>query len=105
MSTPQERREIYSSRRWQKLRSAKLDENPLCERCQVQGFINGAVMVHHVVPIRNGGEPFPELDGLMSLCWPCHQANHGGEPREKVDPVDMMSDERKKMLVAYQGLD
>ena len=78
MSTPQERREIYSSRRWQKLRSAKLDENPLCERCQAAGFTVGAKMVHHIRPVREGGDPFPGLDGLLSLCWPCHREQHSG---------------------------
>ena len=76
MSTSQERREIYSSRRWRKLRDIKLDNKPLCELCQGQGLTVAAVMVHHRKPIRDGGEPFPELDQLQSLCQACHQEQH-----------------------------
>ena len=78
MSTSRERREVYTTRRWRKLRSEKLDSAPLCERCQVQGFVNGAVMVHHIRPVRDGGSAFPGLDGLMSLCWSCHREQHSG---------------------------
>ncbi len=62
----------YSTARWQKLRRAKLRANPLCEVCEAAGKIVLAHAVDHVVAIRNGGDPFPMLEGLRSLC----QAHH-----------------------------
>ena len=79
MSTSTERREVYSSRRWRKLRDIKLDDKPLCELCQCQGLTVAAVLVHHRKPIRDGGDPFPgDLDQLQSLCQACHQEQHSG---------------------------
>ncbi|MBB4063264.1 hypothetical protein [Gellertiella hungarica] len=31
-----------------------------------------ADVVDHVVAINKGGDPFPPLSGLMSMCEPCH---------------------------------
>ena len=77
MSTPEERRTIYSSRKWRRLRDIKLDDKPLCELCQVQGLIVAATIVHHKHAIRSGGELFPDdLDQLQSLCQACHQEQH-----------------------------
>lgn len=76
MSTRKERKQVYNTRQWRRLRDRKLDDQPFCERCQAQGFVNGAVMVHHRKPIRDGGPAFPELDGLESLCWQCHHERH-----------------------------
>jgi len=78
VSTATERREVYSSRRWRKLRDDKLNDKPLCEQCHQQGYSVAAVLVHHRQPIREGGDPFPDdLDQLQSLCQACHQEQHG----------------------------
>ncbi|CAN7313181.1 HNH endonuclease [Rhizobium rhizogenes] len=29
-------------------------------------------MVDHIIAIAKGGDPFPPLSGLMSMCAPCH---------------------------------
>ena len=79
MSTAHERRTIYTTERWRRLRSAKLDEQPLCGRCLESGLTVGAEIVHHVRSIREGGPAFPGLDGLESLCRNCHQEAHGSE--------------------------
>ena len=106
MSTAKERREVYSSRRWQKLRSAKLDDQPLCENCERNGLVIGATVVHHKIAIRDGGDPFPELDGLEALCWVCHQDEHLHSQRERaeVDPVDRMTDAQKKLSARLESL-
>ena len=61
----------YNTARWQRLRQRKLRDTPLCEACP--GFTM-ASHVDHVHPISDGGPPFPGLDGLRSLCPPCHSA-------------------------------
>lgn len=62
----------YSTATWQRLRTAKLSANPLCEACLRREVVEPADTVDHIIAIEKGGEPFPPLDGLMSMCEPCH---------------------------------
>lgn len=64
----------YSTARWQRLRMAKLADSPLCEACKPMEIIVAADVVDHVKAINKGGDPFPPLDGLMSMCASCHNA-------------------------------
>lgn len=60
-------RATYQTKRWRVLRRAKLDRNPICERC---GDVL-ATEVHHITPIAQGGEQF-SMANLAALCRPCH---------------------------------
>jgi 5-methylcytosine-specific restriction protein A len=62
----------YSTQRWQRLRRMKLRTNPLCEVCLKVQRIEPAVAVDHIVAIKTGGDVYPALDALMSLCERCH---------------------------------
>ena len=62
----------YTTQRWQRLRKYKLQLNPLCEACLQLGYIEPATTVDHRTPINRGGEPYPEIDKLASLCERCH---------------------------------
>lgn len=62
----------YHLAAWRRLRSAKLADKPLCEVCERRGKHVAANTVDHVTAIAKGGEAFPALDGLMSLCASCH---------------------------------
>jgi 5-methylcytosine-specific restriction enzyme A len=62
----------YTTQRWQRLRKQKHQRDPLCELCLRQGRIEPATVVDHITPINQGGDPFPGLDRLMSLCGSCH---------------------------------
>ena len=42
--------------------------------CLQLGRIEPAVAVDHRTPINGGGEAFPPLEGLASLCVRCHNA-------------------------------
>jgi hypothetical protein len=44
----------------------------MCETCARRGRNVLASAVDHVLPINAGGEAFPSLDGLRSLCASCH---------------------------------
>lgn len=70
----------YSTRTWKRLRLAKLAHDPMCFACELRGRIEPAIAVDHVKAIKAGGDPFPPLDGLMSLCERCHN--------EKTNAVD-----------------
>jgi hypothetical protein len=56
---------------WDAARAMFMRSNPLCHDCG-----RAATLVHHVVPISEGG-PRLDMDGLMSLCVPCHGRRHG----------------------------
>jgi 5-methylcytosine-specific restriction enzyme A len=62
----------YNTARWQRLRKRHLQLEPLCRGCKPR--IVAANTVDHVQPISDGGEPFPDHDGLASYCAGCHSA-------------------------------
>jgi len=62
----------YNTSQWQKLRKAKLAQQPLCEVCTRMGKATAASHVDHILAISAGGHPFPPLEELMSMCPPCH---------------------------------
>lgn len=75
----------FSTRRGRKLRAEKLSAEPRCEPCLRKGRLSLATTVHHIVPLEQGGEPFPPLDGLVPMCEDCHKATHGARPRQGCD--------------------
>ena len=62
-------RKVYNTRRWRNLRAWILSRNRVC-RC---GRLT--TMVHHIDPIRDGGDPW-ELSNLEALCHACHRREH-----------------------------
>lgn len=85
----------YNTTRWQKLRKSKLRSDPLCFACGLRGKVVPARAVDHVEAISQGGDPFPALDGLMSLCLSCHS--------EKTMATDMPG--RTKRERRFKGFD
>ena len=67
---------FYSTPAWRNLRKLKLHENPLCERCQAEGRVTVATIVHHKEYIRDGGDKLPLLEQLESLCHSHHSREH-----------------------------
>ena len=65
---------VYYTARWRALRKAKLQAQPLCEICSRRGLVVPASVVDHKRSIASGGDPFPPLSGLASMCAPCHNA-------------------------------
>ena len=82
--------EIYNSREWHELRTAKLRANPLCERCLAEGkaagvpdgYITSATCVHHRTPIETAKTKDEmrrlafDMNNLQSLCFACHAKTH-----------------------------
>lgn len=62
----------YGTPQWRGLRAAKLSIQPLCEACLRREVVEEAKVVDHIIAIAKGGDPFPPLDRLMSMCAPCH---------------------------------
>jgi len=62
--------------RWQRLRAVYLASHPICESCVKESRVVPAVLVHHIVPIKEGGARLYQSN-CMSLCNACHEAIHG----------------------------
>ena len=75
----------FSTRRGRKLRQAKLNADPLCERCVREDRVRSADEVNHVKPISEGGDPWA-WGNLESLCRDHHKRAHGAR-RCGVDPA------------------
>ena len=64
----------YDSK-WEVVRIAYLAKRPVCEQCHDMGLVVPAVLVHHIVPIKDGGARL-HSDNLRSLCSSCHENVH-----------------------------
>jgi hypothetical protein len=62
----------YNTATWRRLREAKLRATPLCEPCSKRGQLTPANTVDHRLAISAGGDPFPPLSELASMCHACH---------------------------------
>lgn len=62
----------YTTSKWRKLRLAKLSLSPVCYICERRGETELATVVDHIIPVRQGGDPFPAIEELMALCERCH---------------------------------
>ncbi|WP_291580925.1 HNH endonuclease signature motif containing protein [Bacteroides sp.] len=77
-----ERRKIYNSERWRRLRAWKFVCNPLCEVCLSKDVITPAEDIHHIVSFMSTDDPDRRIilaydfDNLRSLCKKCHQEVH-----------------------------
>lgn len=59
---------------WQKIRAAYVSEHPLCEQCMEKGIYRRVEEVHHILPLKNGGNH--NKSNLISLCHECHARLH-----------------------------
>lgn len=77
-----ERKEIYATTKWRKLRLSYLMDHPLCERCQKENRIVPAVDIHHIISFMTTSNKLDRMalafnpDNLESLCKQCHQKEH-----------------------------
>lgn len=77
----EDRQKIYQSAKWQRLRKAKLMQNPLCEECLAKGIVKPAVDIHHIDSFMNytGNmrlQKAYDFNNLQSLCKECHSELH-----------------------------
>ena len=75
MVTDAEIRRFYDSQSWKRLRETKLNVNPLCQSCAMNGGAStAAVQVHHLISIRTeqGWHERFNVKLLLSLCTSCH---------------------------------
>lgn len=73
---------FYTSAKWRAVRSRFAAKNPLCERCAEEGETVPVEVVHHVVPISEGGDMY-SFDNLESLCHLHHNREHAGSGEDE----------------------
>lgn len=69
---------FYKTPEWLFVRKRQLAEHPFCEECLKKGQAVRAVIVDHIRPIKQGGQPFAPSN-LQSLCWSCHSRKSAEE--------------------------
>jgi len=62
---------FYESPAWRRLRKIQLGRYPMCQLCMAQGKAVPAVIVDHIIEIKDGGAAL-DLDNLQSACRQCH---------------------------------
>jgi 5-methylcytosine-specific restriction protein A len=70
---------VYNTKRWKKLRAAKLSNNPLCEECLKKGIARPVDEIHHIRPFDINDIDYElayDYDNLISLCYDCHKEAH-----------------------------
>lgn len=66
------RNPFYVSRAWIKIRTAYINEYPLCEVCKKKDKIVLATEIDHKIAIRIDYDLRMEWDNLQALCHRCH---------------------------------
>lgn len=73
---------MINTRRWQRLRQAKINRSPLCELCELDGIMTAAEEVHHMIPVESVKDPrrmeelMFDMANLQSLCHDHHVEVH-----------------------------
>lgn len=63
---------LYGTKRWQEMRLAQLQAEPLCERCIDKDRVTAATVVDHIDRHGNDERRFYDRGNLQSLCKRCH---------------------------------
>ena len=64
---------FYKTAVWRTIRRRHLYNHPFCEECLKNGKRTAAVIVDHIIPIKQGGAKYSE-NNLQSLCQSCHSS-------------------------------
>ena len=79
---PKETDPFYLTVQWRKFRDWYITRHPICEMCEKEGRLTPAVMVDHIVEIRDGGALTSE-ENAQSLCWRCHGEKTANEKNHR----------------------
>lgn len=86
-----ERRKIYNSERWRRLRAMKFAASPLCEMCEMENKTVPAEDIHHIISFMSTTDPEQRyflaynMNNLMSLCKKHHQEIHNKKFRNSLN--------------------
>ncbi len=68
------KRKTYNSKTWRNIRTIRLNEDPLCYLCNLQGQIRPATVVDHIITFNEdtAGTLGMDYNNTCSLCKVCH---------------------------------
>jgi hypothetical protein len=66
---------LYKTRMWQRIREARLNEEPLCRMCKADGVITPAEVVDHVKRHHGCWQRFADYENTQSLCKRHHDSD------------------------------
>lgn len=107
---------LMNSKQWRTLRTAYLQEHPLCEACQARGYVTASRCVHHKTPVESGHseKECTELayrwTNLQALCFQCHADIHKEErshtkeehQRRSADRLEQWKQRLIRKMTAWQ---
>lgn len=67
---------LYDTKPWRDLRESVLADDASCAFEGLAGECLGALHVHHIEPVAEGGEAIPSEDGVRLLCARHHRMLH-----------------------------
>jgi len=79
-------KKLYSTKRWQSLRSYRLNKEPLCRYCLERGKLNPAEVIDHIRPHKGNEELFYSYENTQSLCKRCHDSAKQSEENKGLRP-------------------
>ena len=66
--------------RWQKIRKAFLQRNPLCVECmRTSGVVTPATVVDHIIPHKGNRKLFYDENNYQAMCHVCHNKKSANE--------------------------
>ncbi len=74
---------LYETKPWREHRARVLARDSECYLAGVAGECRGALHVHHVDPLSEGGPAFPDDVGLVVLCARHHTPVHDWRQRKE----------------------
>lgn len=92
------RQKIYNSTKWKALKTAKLQESPLCQMCLKKGVITPAAHCHHIISFMKAKNELEmqalafDYNNIMTLCAQCHQKIHNGKNEKSHDKFYLSCD-------------
>lgn len=79
-----DRKKLYGTKDWYRLRYAQLQKQPLCEYCEQVGRVVAATIVDHIKPHKGDEELFFNSENLQSLCKQHHDSTKQKEEKRGV---------------------
>ena len=101
---------LMNAKEWREIRNAKLNANPLCERCARKGYVTPARVIHHIREIESGltDEECRQLaysmSNLQSLCYECHHEVHSEARYNTKQQHQERESDRLRQWVARHGV-
>lgn len=74
---------LYHTKDWRELRARALDRDGSCFLSEIAGECRGALQVHHVEPVSEGGPEIPDEGGVVTVCKRHHRMLHGFLNRQR----------------------